>query len=149
MNIKLEIKSILHDSAYYPQLHIPAPIRHRLQQIFNFLERPPRHGNFEIVEVSPERMAAYQAIRSERDHQDEQWGKTQSSGRPGNGERSLDEFALYISGYADTLRGFCTEFTDANTKLHAVRKIAALCVWCMEQHGALPRDMSKTKVISR
>lgn len=146
MNIKQEIQNILNDSDTYPQLRLPKHTEDRLRRILKYLDTPGQgSGNLELVDISPGRMKGYRAIKSERDYQDEQWGKTQSSGRPGNGERSLDEFALYISGHADVLRGFCTEFTDANTKLHAVRKIAALCVWCMEQHGAMIRDGRKNK----
>lgn len=82
------------------------------------------------------RQEVYSAIDTERDYQHTKWGNTLSGGRPGNGERSVDEFVLYISGYADKLVAFSSEFADTETKLNIVRKVAGLCVACMEQHGA-------------
>lgn len=83
-----------------------------------------------------DRNKVYAAIDSERDYQDSKWGDTLSSGRPGNGERSIDEFATYIVGYAHKLLDQAATFGDAEAKLNAVRKVAGLCVACMEQHGA-------------
>ena len=67
------------------------------------------------------------AIMSERAYQDKKWGASESS----EGARTLDEFARYISVYADQLKALV-----GGHKLHAVRKVAALAVACMEQHGA-------------
>ena len=36
----------------------------------------------------------FYAIDSEREYQEYKWGNTGSSGTPGNGERTIDEFAL-------------------------------------------------------
>jgi hypothetical protein len=86
------------------------------------------------------RRLVYKAIDTERDYQDTKWGNTLSGGRPGNGDRSVDEFALYISGYSNKLIAFASEFADTETKLNIIRKIAGLCVVCMEQHGAPKRN---------
>ena len=86
------------------------------------------------------RQAVYEAIDTERMYQDTKWGHTLSGGRPGKGERSADEFILYIVGYADKLKAYASEFANTETKLHFVRKVAGLCVACMEQHGAPKRD---------
>lgn len=82
------------------------------------------------------RIAVYDAIDSERDYQDAKWGASASSGNPGAGERTLDEFALYILGYAQDLAVFASHCLEKDDKLDRVRKVAALCVACMEQHGA-------------
>ena len=50
-----------------------------------------------------DRNQVYVLIDGERDYQDARWGDAASSGRPGNGERTIDEFALYIRGYAEDL----------------------------------------------
>jgi hypothetical protein len=89
---------------------------------------------------APSRAVAYLAIDSERDYQDSRWGHSASSGAPGNGDRTIDEFALYISEYADQLRHVCGTSDDPIKKLDAVRKVAALGVACMEQHGAPYRE---------
>jgi hypothetical protein len=64
-----------------------------------------------------DREAAYMAIDSERDYQDAKWGSTLSSGRKvegtrgyrplAGGDRSIDEFALYIQRYANALTEVC------------------------------------------
>lgn len=82
------------------------------------------------------RAEAFSAINSERDYQDKKWGGTLSGGRPGDGSRTVDEFALYIAGYADDLVRVASHFGDTKAKLEVIRKIAGLCVACMEQHGA-------------
>jgi hypothetical protein len=91
----------------------------------------------------PEREAAYAAIDSERDYQDQKWGDSASSGNPGAGERSIDEFILYISGYSDQLVQVGSTTQDARNKLDLVRKVAALCVACMEQHGTPKRRFTQ------
>lgn len=78
----------------------------------------------------------YAAIDSELKYQEEKYGKTLSSNRTGNGERTLDEFALYIYGYANDLMQTASHKDEPKEKLDIVRKIAALCVNCMEQHGS-------------
>jgi len=86
------------------------------------------------------REEVYKVIDTERDYQDKKWGNTLSGGRPGNGERTVDEFILYISGYSDKTKAFAAEFADTEKKLDMIRKVAGLCVACMEQHGALKRE---------
>jgi len=86
------------------------------------------------------RNRVYSAIDSERDYQDRKWGKTLSSDRPGNGQRSIDEFITYILVYAHELLKQVTTSSGPISKLEIVRKIGALCVACMEQHGAPVRE---------
>lgn len=85
------------------------------------------------------RQQVYEAIDTERAYQDSKWGNTLSGDRVGNGERSVDEFSLYISGYTTDLVAFSSHFSDDIKKLEIIRKIAGLCVNCMEQHGAPKR----------
>lgn len=103
---------------------------------------------------TPEREAAYESIDSERTYQDSKWGRvgkiekgaTQQTGSStlgeGVGNRSLDEFALYIFGYADDLMRLASHTNDPAPKREFVRKVAGLCVACMEQHGA-PHRVTK------
>lgn len=87
------------------------------------------------------RAEVYAAIDSERDYQDGKWGTTLSGGRPGAGERSVDEFALYITGYTNDLVHNASHFAKTQDKLDIIRKIAGLCVACMEQNGAVFREV--------
>ena len=90
--------------------------------------------------MNKDRETAYAAIDSERDYQDELWGDSVSGGNPGEGERSVDEFALYIIGYANDLLQSAAHFSDSEAKLNIIRKIGGLSVACMEQHGAPLRE---------
>lgn len=80
------------------------------------------------------REEVYKAIDSERDYQDSfvlperQYYQT----------HTLGEFILMINQYAAQAREKWTHHKDVDPpeSLHEVRKIAALAVRCMEQHGA-------------
>lgn len=85
------------------------------------------------------REEVYETIDRERAHQDSFWGKSASDGRPGHGERSIDEFATYVAGYSAELTRVCSKGPKKYAKLDIIRKIAALCVQCMEQHGMVDR----------
>ena len=83
------------------------------------------------------REEVYSAIDSERAYQDSKWGSSESSGKPGvGGARTIDEFALYIKGYAEDLAQIASHELDPKKKLDFIRKVAGLCVAAMEQHGA-------------
>lgn len=68
------------------------------------------------------------------------WGEGLSGERPApegeGGNRTLDEFILYIQNYAQDLGAFASVSDDWPEKLNKVRKVAGLCVAAMEQHGA-------------
>jgi len=98
--------------------------------------------------MSTSRDAVYRAIDSERDYQDDRWGDSLSGGRPGNGERSVDEFALYIIGYANDLLVNASHFGKQGDKLDIIRKITTLGVACMEQHGAPHRHVPLQRTVS-
>ncbi len=84
---------------------------------------------------STEYQAVTAALNSERDYQDRRWGQSLSSNRPGAGERSIDEFILYIFGYSEDARQILErERHTAKELLDVIRKIGGLCVACFEQH---------------
>lgn len=80
-----------------------------------------------------DRKDVYIAIDSERDYQQKRWG-----GNPHRqaDDRTIDEYACYIQRYANVLIEVATTAETDVEKLHVVRKIAALCVACMERNGA-------------
>lgn len=80
--------------------------------------------------VRVDRKAVYAAIDTERDYQRKKWGEP---------SHSIDEFALYIIEYTAKLQRIAGTTNYEATKLDAVRKVAALAVACLEQHGAPPR----------
>jgi hypothetical protein len=83
------------------------------------------------------RQSVYKAVDSERDYQDSfvlperQYYRT----------HTLGEFILMLNQYAKQAQEKWTHHTDSTEdefppSLHEVRKIAAIAVRCMEQHGA-------------
>jgi hypothetical protein len=93
----------------------------------------------------------FAAISSERHYQDKKWGRTQSSQRhavPAGSPmtRTLDEYALYILEYAEQLRHLAGTSDNPYPKLDAVRKVTALGVACMEEHGAPLREGEEIQI---
>lgn len=96
--------------------------------------------------MKADRNTVYKAIDSERDYQDANWGRDLSGGRaplehhgmPG-GWRSLDEFVLYMQGYMADAVHSASHCRNRLETLNSIRKVAALAVACMEQHGAPKR----------
>ena len=85
-----------------------------------------------------QRKDVYDALDSERDYQDKKFRGLFGTGRDAT-KRSLDEFILYIQQYA-TEASALTTHGDEDEALNFVRKVGALCVGCMERHGAPRRE---------
>lgn len=94
------------------------------------------------------RKEVYSAINTERDYQDQIWNGTKSSRQPSglrnSLDRSIDEFALYITQYTNQLVEVCGTSDFPEDKLAVIRKIAALCVACGEAHGLPKRNFTPT-----
>lgn len=82
------------------------------------------------------RSEVYAALDSERNYQDHRFA---IDGYHSATDRSLDEFILYIQQYAHEA-GKLTTHGHETPALHFVRKVGALCVGCMERHGAPRRE---------
>jgi len=74
----------------------------------------------------------FRCINGERAYQDDKW--------PNSMGKSVDEFALYIQGYANELTSVASHTDDQAAKLAVVRKIGALAVACMEANGTVARE---------
>lgn len=90
-------------------------------------------------DTSP-RAAVYAAIDTERNYQDSRWNsETTTSG----GLHSLEEWLVYIRSYLrtaeDQLARNPKQIGDP-AALETIRKITAMGVACMEQHGAPRRE---------
>ena len=85
--------------------------------------------------IKTERRSAFDAINSERDYQDAIFNEADR----GATDRTLDEFILYIKQYADEA-GCLTTHGQEEAALNFVRKVGALCIGCMERHGAPRRE---------
>lgn len=60
----------------------------------------------------------------------------------GENPHEIDAFATYIRHYSKILDETATTPNTPEAKLTVVRKIAALAIRCMEQHGAPPRNFA-------
>lgn len=87
------------------------------------------------MSINEARVAAFEALDSERDYQDDRWAHLPRQAI----DRSLDEFILYIQQYASEAGALSTHGDEAEA-LDFVRKVGALCVGCMETHGAPRRE---------
>lgn len=94
----------------------------------------------------------YAAIIKEREYQDERWG---TNGLPAQHE--LESFLVYIESYVDEAKTLLARNSKEDVIVqvqHNLRKIAALAVAAMEQHGvalrenAPPRSFNDAAVIA-
>ena len=83
--------------------------------------------------MSTSRATVYLAIDSEREYQDKRW---LGPDRDHFADHTVDEFILYISGYTNDLVHLGSHVDQKEEKLNFIRKVGALCVAAMEQHGA-------------
>jgi hypothetical protein len=84
------------------------------------------------------RVDVYAAIDTEREYQVARWNRPTP-------DRTIDEWAMYFEVYSRQLCDLAAHTNDderVSEKLSSVRKIAAMCVACMEQHGAPKRSRS-------
>lgn len=69
----------------------------------------------------------YEAIDSERDYQDRRW--------PGH-THSIPDYILFMEDYLAEARHMVSRSNNEASALDTIRKVAALAVVCMEEHGA-------------
>lgn len=91
------------------------------------------------------RQEVYEALDSERAYQNARWCRTEPEKAAGHNPHSVAEWLTYMRYYIE--KGLETVTTsndpDASTQgLEFARKVAALGVVCMEQHGAPKRVSS-------
>ena len=85
------------------------------------------------------RSVVYQAIDSERDYQDRLWPQDGSTGFPN--PLTIGEQILLAEAYIAQARlVWAKEKKPEMLALNIIRKVAGICVNCMEQHGAPFRE---------
>ncbi len=85
----------------------------------------------------------YKAIDSERDYQQQCWNAATTSTA---GQHSVPEWLLYMRQYLDEAIAHVSHHAEpyaSEDVLETVRKVTAMGVSCMEQHGAPLRAPSK------
>ena len=89
-----------------------------------------------------DRKEVYDAIDGERNYQTARWNSETTTS---DGVHSMEEWYTYIEDYTREAQHILSrkpkQIADAES-LHIMRKIAAMAVCAMEQHGAPRRDMS-------
>jgi hypothetical protein len=84
-----------------------------------------------------ERSSVYQAIDGERDYQDEM--QVGPDGRTDGRDKSVGDHLTLIRVYSAKADAAYSENPGDLPAIHEIRKIAALAVRCMEDHGAPAR----------
>ncbi len=90
---------------------------------------------------TPTRNEVYAAINSERFYQDSMWNAGTTSTE---GKHSVTEWLVYMQDYLTQAMSQVTRQADPKASqdaLNTIRKIAAMSVCCMEQHGAPRREI--------
>jgi hypothetical protein len=84
------------------------------------------------------RVLAYAAIDGERAYQEQRWNR-----EPGAPVHTVAEWLVYLQCYVQQGMSQVTFSADPEASelaLHTIRKIAAMGVACMEEHGAPKRE---------
>ncbi len=95
-----------------------------------------------MIKPMPNHAPAMLAVAAELNYQHMTWGEREPDAYSGGTafDRSLDEYTLYIQRYANMMAAKnCVTAGDFKRKVHLARKIAALSVACLAQHGCLTR----------
>lgn len=91
----------------------------------------------------PERYEVFAAIEGERDYQEQRWRHTcvvEDVPYESDAKKNTDQWLSYIAGYNMELLHAISHIPGNEAALVAFRKLAALCVACMEANGCCPRD---------
>lgn len=78
------------------------------------------------------RKEVYDAIDSERDYQERRWG---TAGR----SHEIASWITYMQDYLNEARNLASRNSPETIALDTIRKVVALGVRCMEEHGAPKR----------
>lgn len=92
----------------------------------------------------PNRYEVYASIVGEREYQEQRWRHTcavENKPYTPDSEKSVAEYLSYIAGYNVDLLHAVSHVAGHHDALDVFRKLAALCVACMEANGACPREL--------
>ena len=84
-----------------------------------------------------DRSDVYQQIHNERAYQDS--FKVGPDGRTDGREKSVGDYLTLIRTYSTKADAAYSGYSGDIPALHEIRKIAAICVQCMEVHGSPSR----------
>jgi len=80
------------------------------------------------------RKIVYEVIDGERDYQN-----NLPSDRTDNSEKTVGDYLTMLESYRRRASDAWTDNAGTQDALHVIRKIAAIAVRCMEEHGAYRR----------
>lgn len=92
----------------------------------------------------PERYTVFAAIVGEREYQEQRWKHTcavEEKPYTPDSQRTVAEYLSFIAGYNVDLLYAVSHVAGPQDALDVFRKLAALCVACMEANGACPREL--------
>jgi hypothetical protein len=97
--------------------------------------------------INSSRSEVFDAINGERNYQDHKWNEdtTESGGR-----HTLTEWIMFIEDYVDEAKRVYSREPDPDASIfvqHTLRKIAALAVAAMEEHGAQTRQVEGPRAV--
>ena len=85
----------------------------------------------------------YNAIDGERNYQDALGPK-----RTDDSDKSVGDYLIMMDTYFRKAKDGWTDHPGTGHSLAQIRKIAAICVRCMEEHGAVTREQEGMMSIS-
>lgn len=83
----------------------------------------------------------YKAIDSERDYQDKRWNENTTASK---GKHSPEEWLMYMEDYINEAKHILSRESVQNgypKAMDIMRKVAAMAVCAMEQHGVNNREV--------
>lgn len=88
----------------------------------------------------PTRQEVYDALDSERSYQQRRWPGDASKGEANAGRgHEIASWLCYMQSYLNEAINLASHNSPETIALDAVRKVAAMGVACMEEHGAPKR----------
>ena len=129
-------EEIKNRSAQTPSFRTAEAMQKDILALIKLVEKRDHHYGFPNMTVG--RSEAFDAIDDERKFQDDREGDIKSNGSAGDGTRTQHEYILYITEWTNRLREQAF-MPGVDSIQDNIRKVAALCVAAMEEHGSPKR----------
>lgn len=98
--------------------------------------------DIDLIEPKMPREEVYKAVDTERDYQAQVISMDKSI--CGTIPKSVGDYLTMLTAYINRTNETWVSTPGSAASLHMVRKIAAVAVKCMEQHGAPFRNLNET-----
>lgn len=95
--------------------------------------------------MSSIRLKVFDAVEAEREYQRLRWGNPDGTEK----ENSVPAFLTYMQYYQAEATRIASKYSNTVFARDAIRKIVALGVACLEQHGVVERDRGDLEELRR